>query len=115
MLVYKFCRKDTGECVYVGSTKRILARRLSSHKGESLSCPQPFHKYVLQNGGWNAYEISVIEDCGNVDIVSLKIRERYWYDTLKPLCNCIRPYRTKEEIEIYNSERRLALSLSREE
>lgn len=101
MLVYKFCKKDTGECVYIGSTKKQLSRRLTNHKYDAKVEPIPFHNYVLENGGWDAYEISVVEDCGEIDNLSLRMRERYWYDQLKPLCNIMRPYVSSEDSKTY--------------
>ena len=105
MLVYKFCRKDTGECIYVGSTSMTLNRRFRCHRAEANTEPIPFHAYVLENGGWDAYEISIVEECEEADKMSLRIRERYWYDTLKPICNKHRPYTSSDEKRAENSAR----------
>jgi len=98
--------------VYVGSTTVALTRRFALHRHRaSSSRPSPFHKYVNENGGWDAYTMSIVEDCskGNdIDTLLLRQRERYWWDTLKPICNSMRPYKTPEEYDTYyetNKER----------
>lgn len=105
MLVYKFCKKDTKECVYVGSTIKTLCHRLRNHKYRSTTArASPFHKYVLDNGGWDCFEISLVEDCSISNIINslyLKQRERYWWETLNPICNKNKPYKTQEEYNTY--------------
>ena len=67
------------------------------HRYQANNNPKTVHKYILDNGGWDAYIISITEECGEIDMASLRIRERYWYETLKPICNVVIPHRTKEE------------------
>jgi len=89
MFIYKLRHKlDTiDENIYVGYTKD-LAKRLKYHKDKSKETPgRLVYKYVLENGGWDNFELIVLCEC---DEKNKNILEQYFMDELKPTLNMSR-------------------------
>ena len=73
--IYKIVSKIDRNKIYIGSTWNFT-RRKSEHKSDcynknSKKYNTTLYKYIRENGGWNEFELSIIE-CKNYD----SIRER---------------------------------------
>jgi hypothetical protein len=101
--VYKIVCKDPKITdLYVGHTTDFR-QRLRRHKEDSVKHPdRKLYKMILDNGGWDNWDMIMIETCCFNDVEEAKQREHYWYDKLKPTMNHNMPLlfgMTKEEVE----------------
>ena len=96
-LIYKICPidKKIEEC-YIGSTTSF-SRRKYDHKSAcnniiSKGYSKPLYKHIRENGGWDAFEMVLIEyyPCGSS--LELRQREEFWRSTLKAELNAVRCY-----------------------
>ncbi len=94
-VVYLLGRKDgTGE-YYVGSTCNLQRRRWT-HK-HSCNDPKernhnyPVYQHIRANGGWDEWDMRVLEQVHCESREELELRERHWYDQLKPTLNTQAP------------------------
>ena len=105
--VYKIACKDTNITnTYVGVTTNFNVRRLAH-----ISCCRTLKKGKLydcirENGGWDNWEMVIVEKFGCFGRKSAIERERYWYDMLKPDLNSNYPSRTHEEWYEHKKENR---------
>jgi hypothetical protein len=95
--IYKFVSKECGTVRYVGSTTQALSKRFATHRCESQTKPTPFHKWVIDNGGWDCMDMVLIENCPCDNKEELHRRERYWIEEFKPNLNKQIPTRTIKE------------------
>ena len=94
MYIYKLRHKsDTNdENIYVGYTKN-LKYRMMKHKNKCWEVPnRKLYRYVLENGGWDYFEMSVLCKCNNTN---KRILEQHFMDELQPTLNSIRSISTK--------------------
>ena len=107
--IYKICCLDAEiEDIYVGSTTDLVKRR-SAHKA---ACNDPkskkydYHayKFIREQGGWENWEVVLVErfQCDNSE--DLFQREREVFDQLKPTLNNRRPKTTVAERKEGNRE-----------
>jgi hypothetical protein len=118
-VVYKLCCKDPSvELIYVGSTTNWTKRK-NMHK---FSCTNPNNKkynvkvyqIIRENGGWENFEMIMLEKYPCNDKIESDARERYWLEKLSAILNCVVPGRTgkeyrethKEKIKEYQKEYR---------
>ena len=101
-VIYKIAHKNENikEC-YVGSTKNLYQRTFQ-HKSDCNNDKSPRHKYNLyefirQNGNWDEWEITELEQCIYNDKKELLLRERHWTKELKANLNKNVQCRTKQE------------------
>ena len=96
-LIYKICPidKKIEEC-YIGSTTSF-SRRKYDHKSscnniQNKAYSKPLYKHIRENGGWDAFEMVLIEyyPCGSS--LELRQREEYWRATFKAELNARRCY-----------------------
>jgi len=82
--------------LYIGQTKDMKTRELyhRSKHNKCSSCDIP--TYI-------DWQIKRIEEC---EADQRFIREQYWYDTLKPLYNKIRPAQTRKEYRVIHFDDR---------
>ena len=108
-LIYKLCCKDTNiKEIYIGSTTNFRVRK-RKHK---QSCNNPNHieyntiksKFIREHGGWENWEMILVEYYNATDRLDLRKRERYWYDELSANLNSAKPYRSVEERKKYEKE-----------
>lgn len=108
-IIYKICCRDTTiKDIYVGSTCNFT-RRKSQHKSACNTETDKRHnlklyKFIRENGGWDNWNIIMIEEYKCENKRQKDQRERYWIDELKPSLNCINPFTTKEEKKNYQKE-----------
>jgi hypothetical protein len=110
-IIYKIVCKDVSitDC-YIGHTTDFI-RRKQNHK---VSCNNlldkhynlKVYKYIRENGGWDNFEMLVIEKYQCSDVYEAKIRERYWIETLKSNLNTVIPTRTNEEYRNTHKEQK---------
>lgn len=108
-LLYKICCKnpDIKEC-YVGSTCDYRAR-VNRHKYAATNEHDSAHKYKLYkfinaNGGWDNWQVSVIEELKEQDVVFVKKREDELIKEYNATLNSTRAYRDPEYILKYYSK-----------
>jgi hypothetical protein len=108
-IIYKiFCKDENNDEVYIGLTKNII-NRILKHKNRcynkndsGYNCT--IYKKIRENGGFDNYDYSIIEelDCENINEV--KLRERFWIDSNNSKLNKNLPTRTQTEYHNDNIE-----------
>lgn len=108
-LIYRICCKDINiKEQYVGSTCDFTKRKYS-HKN---SCNNPnrkeynykVYKHIRDNGGFDNFELIMIEKYPSDNEMELKKRERFWKEELKATLNGNVPSRTPEEYRVENKD-----------
>lgn len=101
-VIYKIVSNnpDILDC-YVGSTTNFNKRK-ASHKAlhnnpNSTKYNFPIYKYIRDNGGWDNFDMILIENypCDNQN--ELHARERHFIENLKANLNRVIPTRTPKE------------------
>ncbi|WP_396128028.1 GIY-YIG nuclease family protein [Clostridium sp.] len=83
--IYKICN-DVDSELYIGSTVKNLANRMSRHR--SASKIQDSKVYLKMNKlGQNHFKIILLEEYSCETREQLRAREQYWIDLLKPALN----------------------------
>ena len=94
--IYKITIINKPDFVYVGHTKNLKNRKYF-HKCGCINTPhRVLYQTINENGGWENCEMTVIEYLTSLKI-DARIRENYWYETLKANMNMIKPYLSNEE------------------
>jgi len=108
-VIYKICCKNTDITdIYVGHTTNIK-KRIRHHKN---TCKNPknnryhlkVYEFIRNNGGFDNWNIIVLEEYPCNSFSDAIIKEREYYETLKPTLNMIYPQRTNKEYIIDNIE-----------
>jgi len=103
-VIYKICCKDINiKEIYVGSTCNFNRRR-NGHKSMCKSEKGRYYnlsvyQYIRNNGGWDNWDMIMIEQFSCEDKRQLEKRERFWLETLGATLNKQMPTRTKREYE----------------
>lgn len=101
-LIYKLCCDDpTITDIYVGHTTDKI-RRKNEHK---YCCNNPnaknhnfyVYQFIRENGGWNNWNIIIIEAYSCENNNQAEFRERYWIETLQSTLNKNIPTRSCRE------------------
>ena len=108
-IIYKIVCKDlTIKDLYVGHTTDFT-RRKAQHKyycntEHSLGFNMKLYEMVRNNGGWDNWEMVLVENysCSNGN--EARTKERYWYETLHANMNTQKPNRTHEEYRLDNRD-----------
>ena len=101
-LIYKLCCNDANITdIYVGSTVNFRARK-NKHKHQVTNENNKDYnskksKFIRDTGGWENWQMVLIEYYAAKDYRDLERREREWYDILNSGLNSIRPYTSAEE------------------
>jgi hypothetical protein len=100
-VIYKLCCKDVNISeIYVGSTINFKSRKdkhrqscnNENNKGYNLSV----YQYIRENGGFNNWDMILIESYPSENKRELEKRERYWMEELKASLNCVIPTRERK-------------------
>jgi len=109
-IIYKLCCKDpTITEIYIGSTTNFSQRK-RSHKN-SCKCETDNNyntrksQFIRANGGFENWSMVQIEEYPCENKRAAELRERYWVEQLQSKLNSNIPFRSSEELKIYNSER----------
>jgi len=106
-VIYKLCCKDLNiKEIYVGSTCNF-SRRKCQHKSvvSNVDNEEYVYRFIRDNGGWDNWEMILIENYPCSDRQQLLGRERYWYETLEASLNMVYPNRSKKEYYDDNEEK----------
>jgi len=109
--IYKLVHIDdlNDENIYVGHTTNIVQRKYK-HKS---SCGNPNNKeynlkvyqFIRENGGWDQWNMILIEKYPCNDVYEAIARERYWKRELNSTLNTQEPGRTIKEYNEENKEK----------
>ncbi len=113
-VIYKIICKDLviTEC-YVGRTTDIIRRR-SAHKASCMnnkntSYNVKLYQFIREHGNWINWSLVEIEKVNCNSLEEASIKERYWYDLLKPTLNnnipCQKPNISREAYRMHNMEK----------
>lgn len=108
-LIYKFVCKDlTITYTYVGHTTNWTKRK---NKHKYCCCNENSRDYnfkvyqcIRENGGWDNWDMILIEEYSCENILQATQRERYWFETLNATLNQRIPSRTEKERYEENKE-----------
>jgi hypothetical protein len=108
-IIYKLVCNDPDVIdLYVGHTTDFNSRK-SKHKqaccNEKNVCYNQ-KKYTIMrgSGGWDNWNMVLVEKYPCADGLEARKREHYWYDILKSGLNTRRPYSTKEQAIEYKND-----------
>lgn len=101
-VVYKLCCKDasiTDE--YFGSTcnkyKRKQNHKCSCNNENNDKYNFPVYQFIRANGGFNNWDMIILEEYPCESKVQLQMKEREWIERLRPILNRQIPTRTRQE------------------
>ena len=100
--IYKLCCKDINiKEIYVGSTTNIRNRKLQ-HKTRCNNNNDKNHnlnvyQFIRNNGGFENWDMILVENYNTTDNIELRKRERYWKEYLNATLNNKLPYKTHED------------------
>ena len=102
--IYKIvCKDERTNDFYIGSTSNITRRRCQhknvcnniKDKGYNLK----IYKIIRDNGGWNNWELKVIEELKDYSKIQASIKEEEWRVKLQPKMNLIKAYQSLEDFQ----------------
>ena len=101
-LIYKLCCKDNNiKDVYIGSTTNFISRKRehkkNCNKGTSKEYNNKKYIFIRENGGWDNWEMILIEKYPCNDNLELRKREREIFEINKSTLNSEIPYMDKKE------------------
>jgi len=100
--IYKLCCRDPEITdIYVGSTTNLVSRK-HKHKSDCSNINTTNHnsyvyRYIREHGGWENWDLVIIETPQCKNSVELHTRERYYIDLMKATLNVKIPTRTHAE------------------
>jgi len=108
-MIYKIVPKDNNNYCYIGSTCDFKSRK-NQHKSmcnnpNSKGYTNSLYKHIRDNGGWDAFEMILIEYYPCETKLELLKRERKCKELYNDNLGCIFPTRTKKEYQQDNKER----------
>ena len=107
--IYKLVCKDIHITkIYVGHTTNWVKRK-SNHKSNCNNSNSKMYDYfvyqfIRENGGWDNFDMILIEEYECENKLQAEQRERYWVETLKAELNTNIPGRTIKEWTETNKE-----------
>ena len=120
-VIYKLCCKDasiTDE--YIGSTcnkyKRKQGHKRDCNNKNRKGYDSPVYQFIRANGGFENWDLIVLEEYSCESKVQLEMKEREWIELRKPTLNRNVPTRTSKEYnDTYKEEHRQYYQEHREE
>jgi hypothetical protein len=108
-IIYKLCCKDVGITeFYVGHTTNFNQRKREHKKccvnEENKDYNIYVHQFIRNNGGWENWDMVLIENYSCENRLDALKRERHWIETLQAKLNKVIPTRTKQEYRENNQE-----------
>ncbi len=111
-IIYKLCCKDINiKEIYVGSTTNFRSRK-AENKKDCKDKDRKVFVFIRENGGWENWDMVMIEEYPCDNIRQLLKRERYWIEELSAILNIEIPSRTNKE---YYDENKKNISDKRKE
>tara|TARA_R110002153_G_scaffold107484_2_gene247582 strand:+ start:1488 stop:2063 length:576 start_codon:yes stop_codon:yes gene_type:complete len=108
-LIYKLCCKNTEiKDIYIGSTTNFT-RRKHNHKSScnninSKSHTQYKYQFIRDNGGWDNWDMILIEKVNGNDKLELRKKEREYIEKFNSSLNSLISYRNIKEKKQMNKE-----------
>ena len=101
-IVYHFvCQNTNIKCSYVGSTtnfsKRKNKHKKDCHNEQGKSYNLKIYQAIRDNGGWDNWTMSPLEEYPCENSIQQRIREQHWIDTLNAELNMVRAYTNEED------------------
>jgi hypothetical protein len=108
-LIYKICCRDpTITDIYVGhTTNKTERKRLHRNKCNNQNfkdCNIYVYQFIRNNGGWDNWDMLVIEEYPCENMYEACLRERHWLETLHATLNTNIPSRTYQQWTDDNKE-----------
>ncbi len=102
------CRDPTIKDIYVGSTTDTI-RRKQQHKTVCNNTKSKDHniyvyRFIRGQGGWENWDMIIIEDYPCTNKTEKLLRERYWIEKLCAVLNKQTPMQTNNEYRAKNKE-----------
>ena len=109
-IIYKLCCKNLDvKDIYVGSTCNFV-RRKSGHKTDSKNLNSKVYKFIRDNGGFQNWDMIMVEEYPCENKMQKVKRERYWCEELKSELNSDVPGRDwKESVKVYREKNKDAI------
>ncbi len=113
--IYKLCCRDTDitDC-YVGSTTNFRSRKWhhksSCNNENDKDYNLRVYQFIREHGGWENWDMILIEKVNANDNYELKKEERRWIEQLNSTLNQIIPTRTLKEWYQDNKDKKLKYS-----
>ncbi len=96
--IYKLTHKTDNDKFYIGSSKNIKSRQYKHKSKSNPDFPTTCKLYqVIQQDGWDNYELEVLEEYDQYDSCAIKHQEQIYISDLKPSLNTRAAYLTTEE------------------
>ena len=115
--IYKIvCNDENIKSCYVGATTGFVSRRnqhkMTCHNENAPNHNIKLYKFIRENGGWNNWEMVLIEEVSCENKLELSKKEREYMETLEADLNTNKAYITREEknkysLEYYHSHKEL--------
>jgi len=109
--IYKLCCKNVNvKEIYIGSTCNELKVRKYNHKtkcnNEKSKCYNyNVYQYIRANGGFENWDIVLVEEYNCNDKMELHQRERYYIELLQASLNSYIPNRSQKEYKQDNKDK----------
>jgi len=109
-LIYKLCCKNLDvKDIYVGSTcnftKRKYTHKSTCNNINDQNYNRKVYKFIRENGGFENWDMIMVEEYPCENKMQKLQRERYWYEELKANLNIQNPKRSQKEYRLNNSEK----------
>jgi len=112
-IIYKIICKDSNITnTYVGLTIDFKERKRQHTKNCINFKKGKLYDFIRNNGGWDNWEMLVVENYSCLTRKEAGLREKYWYETLNANLNKNYPSRNYDEYYEANRERFLEVSRS---
>ena len=85
--VYHIIEKQTNASCYVGSSKSFTDRKAQHRYDVANGSSCPIHKYIRDRGGFDSFEIKILEEFDDITQENLYLKEKEYIQQLNPLCN----------------------------
>lgn len=102
-VIYKIvCKDESITDLYVGHTTNFSHRK-NIHKTSCINnnSNKKIYKRINEMGGWDNWEMLIIDRCICKDSTEARMKEQEWTDKLKANLNSMKAYLTPEETEAY--------------
>lgn len=97
-IIYKItCNDENVTDCYVGRTTDITRRKYRHKHDCNYNMNYKLYQTINANGGWDNWTMSPLEECNCDTMIQAKIKEREWYEKLKPNLNTNIPNRGPSE------------------
>ena len=96
--IYKLTHKTDNDKFYIGSSKNIKGRQYKHKSKSNPDFPTTCKLYkVIQEDGWDNYELEVLEEYEQYDSCTIKHKEQIFISDMKPSLNTRAAYLTPEQ------------------